>query len=77
MTISKDLFLSILSMDAYNRGYGAAGGKRPVKGDAPVETAEVPDNGGGIAAAPEMFIHPITASRVDKEMLDRLKAGRA
>jgi hypothetical protein len=23
MTISKDLFLSILAMDAYNRGYGA------------------------------------------------------
>jgi hypothetical protein len=23
MTISKDLFLAILSMDAYNRGYGA------------------------------------------------------
>jgi hypothetical protein len=23
MTISKDLFMSILSMDAYNRGYGA------------------------------------------------------
>ena len=22
MTISKDLFLAILSMDAYNRGYG-------------------------------------------------------
>ncbi len=25
MSISKDLFLAILSMDAYNRGYGAAG----------------------------------------------------
>jgi len=23
MTVSKDLFLAILSMDAYNRGYGA------------------------------------------------------
>jgi len=23
MTISKDLFLAILSMDVYNRGYGA------------------------------------------------------
>jgi hypothetical protein len=23
MTVSKDLFMSILSMDAYNRGYGA------------------------------------------------------
>jgi hypothetical protein len=24
MALSKDLFLSILSMDSYNRGYGAA-----------------------------------------------------
>ena len=26
MSISKDLFLAILSMDAYNRGYGAGVG---------------------------------------------------
>jgi len=35
MTISKDLFLSILAMDAYNRGYGAgiADGKGAKDGD--------------------------------------------
>jgi hypothetical protein len=33
MPISKDLFLAILSMDAYNRGYGAgmADGLGPVR----------------------------------------------
>ena len=29
MTISKDLFLAILSMDSYNRGYGAGIGAAP------------------------------------------------
>lgn len=32
MTMSRDLFLAILSMDSYNRGYGAGVKNLPVSG---------------------------------------------
>lgn len=42
-----------------------------------METAESPDNSGGTAGTPEVFIHPIAAGHVDKDMLDKLRAGWA
>lgn len=42
-----------------------------------METAENPNDGGGVVAAPDMFIHPVAAGQVDKEMLDKLRAGKA
>ncbi len=42
-----------------------------------METAESPDNGGGTAGTSEVFIHPIAAGQVDKDMLDRLRASKA
>lgn len=42
-----------------------------------METAESLDNGGGTAGTLEMFIHPIADGQVDKDMLDKLRAGKA
>lgn len=42
-----------------------------------METTENPNDGGGVAGTSEVFIHPVAAGQVDKDMLEKLKAERA
>ncbi len=42
-----------------------------------METAENPDNGGGVAAALDLFIRPMVAGQVDRGLIEKLKAGKA
>lgn len=51
MTISKDLFLAILSMDSYNRGYNAGINFGPGSDGAPIGNATVSRTSGGSAQA--------------------------